>query len=169
MRLTRFSLILTSIASLAFVPDLSAQTLGYVGFRMGKLISSPSVPPADQNMSHHTSLCGGAIVGLRFSELIALDFELNYVRKGYDYLVFDQFPESKRAEYIELPILAKVSTSFDRLALFLRAGPSFASKISETYSPNPRVLHAAVVRDYYTHFDLSLTLGGGATCAIVGQ
>ncbi len=108
------------------------------------------------------------MIGYRLSETFAVTLEGNYVQKGANVLVFQQYSESLFAEVLEFPLLLQARATTGSLSFYLEGGPGLAMKLWERYDANPHVTHTANIRVFYSDNEWVAALGAGMTYRVLG-
>ncbi|NEM99230.1 porin family protein [Pontibacter burrus] len=122
------------VFALLFIVGLSftasAQTIS-IGPRVGvnfanQIVSGDDSRYADNWNDEVKSIVGlqvGAVANIKFSEMFSVQPELMFVQKGYEF-TFDDRKATGKYDYLELPVLAKISIGNGPLQGFVTAGPT---------------------------------------------
>lgn len=107
----------------------------------------------------------GAVMDVGIGGPLSLQFEPQYVRKGYrldDTSAGDNYTVILNLDYVEMPVLLKGSWHWDKFQAYAFAGPSLgfrmAAQVSSVFPNSYETRHV----EYSTkEIDLSLDLGAG--------
>jgi hypothetical protein len=168
MKLRRIALVLT-VASLAATATASAQTVEMMtmGLRGGVNQSSVSVnvegrdvDPASQTAYHVSGL-----LGLAFSEKVAMMLEIQYVGKGFEDVAESGTTLDLDLKYLNLPLVAVVTlpVADGPIAPRFYAGPALGYRISCHLDSNesPDTRYTDCDGDISKDVDFSIFVGGG--------
>ncbi|MER2997724.1 porin family protein [Pontibacter populi] len=125
----RFFLAMLFVLGLGF--NSMAQTIS-VGPRLGVNFGTQKVPGSEDNFAKDwndkveasTGLQIGGVANIKFNETFSVQPELLFTQKGYKY-VSDTRTVTGKYDYLELPLLAKISFGAPDFQGFITAGPTF--------------------------------------------
>jgi hypothetical protein len=125
----KFILALLFVVGLGFTS--MAQTVSF-GPRVGVNFGTQKVSGSDEDFAedwneqveYNTGLQVGGVFNLKFNETFSVQPELLFTQKGYK---FEDDSESVtgKYDYLELPLLAKISFGAPDFQAFITAGPTF--------------------------------------------
>ncbi|WP_162425862.1 porin family protein [Pontibacter pudoricolor] len=123
--------ILALLFMLGFGFNSMAQTIS-VGPRLGVNFGTQKIPGSDadfaknwnDNAEANTGLQIGGVANIKFNETFSVQPELLFTQKGYKY-EGDTRSVTGKYDYLELPVLAKISFGSPDFQGFITAGPTF--------------------------------------------
>jgi len=101
--------------------------------------------------------CGGAFVNFRINDFFAIQPEALFTVKGAKE-EHDDWSQKIKARYLEIPLLAKLSTRSGIFEPNLFLGPAFAIKLSSEFVYGSGDSEEI---DYFSGTDFGLVFGGG--------
>lgn len=128
---------------------------------MSSMYVTESVGSISANYASRIGLSSAAGVELGISKYFAVQPELNYNNKGYE---FNQNSQSikMKLNYLELPVLFKGKLPIeDKFELFAELGPSIALGIGGSAVINGVEYSDVFGSNGYNNFDFGLNFGGG--------
>ena len=158
------------VSFVLFYGQLFAQVTFSSGLRVGINSADMEFQSAfedeDMTFSNRTGIYVGLPVEIRFSNAFALQPELNFIQKGvnaeYQYSGSDWQEESTTEitlNYLELPVLAKLSAGTEQFQMFALAGPRISM-----------ALDGEISMDYEYYMDGELVdYGSGSLSIPVGE
>ena len=134
----------------------------------------------DAGVKSHTGIIGGAFLTVNLNRLFALQTELLYAQRNWNYEINDieeydtignylgttNAKTEVRTSYIEIPILAKFTLPVtDTVRSSVYAGPAFAVKLSARQRDwlSGHEIHSTTITDHLKSADLGAIIGLGLT------
>jgi hypothetical protein len=132
------------------------------GVMAGVNSSTLKMEPADNfDVESRTTFGAGLFMNVQANDFLSLQVTPMYLQKGanakfdVNFLKYTEF----RADYLEVPILARLNLGAGAIKPYLIAGPSLGFQLSSTYlDGNGKEVDIA---DETKNLDLSLVLGAG--------
>ncbi|MFD2245509.1 porin family protein [Pontibacter ruber] len=123
----KIKILLSLLFVVAFGYTSSAQSVS-VGPRVGATFAKISVSDDENGISnddikYNPGIQFGAVANFMINDMLSIQPELLYIQKGYK-IGEDEAYLKGRANYIELPILAKVAFGTEQLHGFATGGPT---------------------------------------------
>lgn len=129
--------ILAALFVAAAVPVTAAAQTVESGIKGG--ITLATVPEIAQALDFDSStsdyragVAAGVFVAFEATDWFAVQPELLYVQKGVDVDILSPIPESRRrleTDYLEIPVLARLSGGSDVLEAYVFGGPTFGIRL----------------------------------------
>jgi opacity protein-like surface antigen len=118
-------------------------------------------PSGDFDVEGLTTFGAGLFLNLQANDFLGLQITPMFMQKGadakvdFDFLDYTEY----RAEYLEIPILARLNFDAGMIKPYLLAGPSLGFQLNSSYLDGDG--EEVDVSDETKNLDLSLVLGGG--------
>lgn len=112
---------------------------------------------------YKTGITVAGVANYAFSDLFSIQPELAFVQKGAEFDFLGVNLGGETVNYIELPILAKVSFGPENFKFFINAGPSFGFAIGASFEDDEGNSESAKFDDTdgRKRFELGLAFGSG--------
>ena len=124
--------------------------------------STLQIEPADDfDVEGRTTFGAGLFINAQATDFLSLQVTPMYLQKGgnakvdFDFLDYTEY----RADYLEIPILARLNFDAGNINPYLIAGPSLGFQLSSTYLDGDG--EEVDIADETKNLDLSLVLGAG--------
>jgi hypothetical protein len=160
-------LMLVLLASAALVATAAASALEW-GVKAGVSSATLNGDIRDQlDPKSSTSLTGGLSLALPFGNLVAIEADGLYVRKGAN-IPEPGTDDELRLAYIEVPVLARVTIPAGGLPFkpFVVAGPSFAYNVDAKLTPGNPSTPEQDLSDKIHKLDTGVSVGAGLRASL---
>jgi hypothetical protein len=162
MKISKLNLLLAVVALIAvFNSNSYSQSLG-LGLESGLNIANVNLTPASLSSSSRTGFMVGGFADIGVSRIFAIRPGVRYVTKGFS--VSDNFGQTltHKLNYLEIPMLLKVSIPLRQVKPYFLAGPTLGIQLSATGElTNGVQVQTGDVGTSYETIDLGLFFGSG--------
>ena len=156
--------VIAAIIGLAALPQTAAAGVQF-GIKVGGNMAKPTGADAQDPLAtvkSRVGFTGGIFLAFHFGKVVTIQWEALYTMKGATYVALDDsYTDKLYANYIEIPLLLKLTIPTPGIQPFIFAGPSVGFKLSEKVESNGVPLGETLFKnnDYGAIFGAGLNLG----------
>ena len=157
-------LVIAAFAGLMALPQPAAAGVQF-GIKVGANMAKPTgadVQDPLETIESRVGFTGGIFLAFKLGKVVTIQWEALYTMKGATFVALDDsYTDKLYADYIEIPLLLKLTIPTPGIQPFFFAGPSVGFKLSEKAELNGVPVDEVLLKnnDYGAIFGAGVNLG----------